>query len=55
MGTTENNPKSDISAKQVFKKRLENLGYEKVKITGTPVDIIAEKNGETYYFEIKII
>ena len=48
------NPKSDVAAKKAFKKRLEELDYENVQIKGSPADIIAEKNGETYYFEIKM-
>lgn len=48
------NTKSDVKAKQAYKKYLDNEGYENVRIVGNPSDITAEKNGHTYYFEIKM-
>ena len=49
-----NNPKSDVLAKTVFKKRLEAKGYNNVRITKSPADIQADKDGKHYYFEIKL-
>jgi hypothetical protein len=48
------NKKSDTKAKQAYKKLLEENGYINVEIVASPSDIIAKKNGETYYFEIKM-
>ena len=45
--------KSDVAAKQAYIKYLLNNGYEKARVTASPADITAEKNGATYYFEIK--
>ena len=47
------NNKSDVKAKQAYVKELEDSGYVNVHVTASPADITAEKNGETYYFEIK--
>lgn len=49
----EQNSRSDRAAKEEFVKELEKEGYEKVEIISTPVDIIAEKDGVKWYFEIK--
>jgi Holliday junction resolvase len=46
--------KSDKKAKDAYIVHLKSNGYENVKIINSPVDISAEKNGETYYFEIKM-
>ena len=48
------NKKSDVNAKQAYKLHLENNGYEDVKIIGSPSDIKAQKDKQTYYFEIKM-
>jgi hypothetical protein len=53
MSVLKNN-KSDVRAKKEYSKYLENNGYKNVKIVGTPVDIIAEKENVLYYFEIKM-
>ena len=45
--------KSDVNAKHEYIKVLENKGYENVHVSASPADITAEKDGETYYFEIK--
>ena len=46
--------KSDKKAKDAYIVHLKSNGYENVKVINSPVDISAEKNGETYYFEIKM-
>ena len=47
------NNKSDVSAKKAFIQSLSQRGF-KAKVAGSPADIIAEKDGETWYFEIKM-
>ena len=46
--------KSDKKAKDAYIVQLKSNGYENVKVINSPVDISAEKNRETYYFEIKM-
>ena len=46
--------KSDINAKKAFKQILISRGYEQVQITSKPSDIIAFKNKEKFFFEIKV-
>lgn len=46
--------KSDVKSKQAYIKELERRGYENCRVTSSPADIIAEKDGEVYYFEIKM-
>lgn len=46
--------KSDVKAKLAYKTYLENKGYENVEIVSSPSDIIAQKDGQTFYFEIKM-
>lgn len=48
------NKKSDVKAKKAYKAHLDNNGYKNVQIVGYPSDITAEKDGHTYYFEIKM-
>ena len=48
------NRKNDTKAKQAFVNELKTRGYENVEIVAAPSDIIARKNGEEYYFEIKM-
>ena len=51
---TENiNEKSDVKAKNAFCEELMQKGYTSTKIVSQPSDIIAYKDGEKYYFEIK--
>ena len=45
--------KSDKKAKDAFVNELLLRGYSDVKITKDPADIVAFKNGERFYFEIK--
>ena len=47
------NKKSDVPAKEAYVKELNARGYE-ARIASTPADIIAEKGGETWYYEIKM-
>ena len=46
------NNKSDISAKEAYKKELKKKGFIP-RIAKAPADIIAEINGQPWYFEIK--
>ena len=47
------NKKSDIQAKNAFVQVLNNRGFT-ARIVKAPADIIAEKDGQTWYFEIKM-
>ena len=47
------NTKSDRKAKEEFCKKLTSEGFDSVEITATPADIMATKDGETWWFEIK--
>ena len=47
------NNKSDVAAKQAYVNKLNAEGY-KARITGSPADVTAEKDGETWFFEIKM-
>ena len=47
------NTKSDVSAKAAFVKELENRGF-KAEVVQAPADIRADKDGQTWYFEIKM-
>lgn len=46
------NNKSDVSAKEAYVKELQKQGYN-AQIVKAPADIIAEKEGQKWYFEIK--
>ena len=46
------NNKSDITAKEAYVKELQKNGY-KAQIVKAPADIIAEKDGQKWCFEIK--
>lgn len=48
------NGKSDVKAKQAYKLKLEENGYTEVQITASPTDLRAKKDGNLYYFEIKM-
>ena len=52
-GNQNSNPKTDKYAKFAFCKYLEKEGYTDVKIVDTPVDILAKKGDEMWWFEIK--
>ena len=45
--------KSDIKAKNAYIKHLEKNGFTNCRVESSPADIIAEKNGKVFYFEIK--
>lgn len=47
------NNKSDVKAKAEYVKCLKDNGYSNPTIIASPADITAEKNGYTWYFEIK--
>lgn len=47
------NRKSDIPAKQAFVKKLNAEGFQ-AKEESTPTDVVATKDGVTWYFEIKM-
>jgi len=47
------NKKSDVKAKKEFVKLLENKGFE-ASVVSKPADIMATKDGQTWYFEIKM-
>lgn len=46
--------KSDITAKQAFIQKLLSEGFDSAEVKAQPSDIIAQKDGETWYFEIKL-
>ena len=45
--------KSDISAKEAYVIELQKNGY-KAKIVKSPADIKAEKDGQVWYYEVKM-
>lgn len=46
--------KSDIRAKEAFRQHLlKNQGFDTAEIVSAPADIVAVKDNETWYFEIK--
>ena len=47
------NLKSDIGAKGAFRRELLSRGFE-ARIAKSPADIVATKDGRTWYFEIKM-
>jgi hypothetical protein len=47
------NLKSDVPAKEAFCRELLRRGYSDARIVGSPADILATKDGEAWYFEIK--
>lgn len=47
------NKKSDVKAKAEYVEYLKANGYCNPKVIASPADITAEKNGDTWYFEIK--
>lgn len=46
--------KSDVEAKQRFCDKLLKEGFQSAVIKAQPADIIATKNGETWYYEVKL-
>ncbi len=47
------NIRSDVEAKRAFVAMLLNEGFDEARVTGTPADVTAVRNGQIYYFEIK--
>lgn len=47
------NTKSDVPAKKAYASLLERAGFTNVQIVASPSDIIAEKDGQQWFFEIK--
>ncbi len=47
------NKRSDVNAKTAFVKLLQERGFE-ASVVSSPADIKATKDGETWYFEIKM-
>ncbi len=47
------NAKSDVDAKAAFAEELRRRGFDEVRVTGSPADITAWRNGLVHYFEIK--
>lgn len=45
--------KSDVKAKAAFVNELLSRGFDDAKIVASPADIVAQKDGQTWYFEIK--
>lgn len=49
------NEKSDVNAKQAFcNELLINRGFDTAEVVSSPTDICAMKNGQKWYFEIKM-
>jgi hypothetical protein len=47
--------KSDVEAKHAYAELLHRSGnYDSVEITSAPADITAERDGQKYYFELKV-
>ena len=47
------NPKSDVDAKAAFVVELSRRGFDTVKVTRSPADITAVRNGVIHYYEVK--
>ena len=47
------NKKSDVKAKTAFVEHLKERGFD-AKVVSKPADILAIKDGQTWYFEIKM-
>lgn len=47
------NKKTDVPAKKAFVEELKTKGFD-ARITGAPADITAVRDGQTWYFEIKM-
>lgn len=53
MDGSAKNPKSDVLAKRAYCADLLKRGFSNPRVIGSPSDITAEKDGATWYFEIK--
>lgn len=47
------NARSDVAAKAAFCRRLLAEGYSNARVASTPADVIAEKDGRHWLFEVK--
>lgn len=45
--------KSDVKAKAAFVNELLLRGFDDARVTASPADIVAQKDGTTWFFEIK--
>lgn len=49
------NKRSDVASKKAFiNELLNNRGFDKAEVVAAPADIHAVKDGQDYYFEIKM-
>ena len=48
------NAKSDVKAKKAYIEQLAEKGFKNARIAASPADIVAEKDGKEWYFEIKM-
>ncbi len=48
------NAKSDVKAKKAYIEQLEAKEFVNARIAASPADIVAEKDGKEWYFEIKM-
>lgn len=46
--------KSDVEAKKDFIKKLLADGFDSAEVKAKPADIVATRNGEQWYYEIKL-
>ena len=46
--------KSDVEVKQKFIEKLLNEGFDTAEVKAKPADIVAQKGGVTWYYEIKL-
>ena len=46
--------KSDVEVKQKFIEKLLKEGFDTAEVKAKPADIVAQKNGVTWYYEIKL-
>ena len=53
MDGPDKNLKSDVLAKKAYCADLLKRGFSNTKVIGSPSDIIAEKDGAIWFFEIK--
>ena len=54
MSDNESNQKSDRIAKEKYVQLLKKKGFDNPRIISRPADICAQKDGITYYYEIKM-
>ena len=53
MDGSAQNLKSDVLAKKAYCAHLLSRGFSNARVTGSPSDVIAEKDGALWHFEIK--